>query len=309
MAKINNTAAYAISSPIDGSDIVIGSALGFGGDTKNFQMSDIAAYVMSPSVSTITLDQVCLVGSSTTTGITVAGTTTLNGVLDANSTADISGNTTIGGTLGVTGGATFSLGATINGAGLAVNSTADISGNTTIGGTLGVSQAATFADGATIDNGVFFVNGSGGIIVNSASGITSFGSISGTALSTSGGLLVSGISLLGEIDASGVADIADTLTLSKVTGTGLQVDSNAIVDGVLYLNKATGNGLEVTANILVGGSVAAFGTLAGNSLNIAQSTPASASATGITGTIAIDANYIYVCTATDTWKRVAIATW
>lgn len=37
--------------------------------------------------------------------------------------------------------------------------------------------------------------------------------------------------------------------------------------------------------------------------------PASASATGSEGQIAWDANYIYVCTATNTWKRVAIATW
>lgn len=38
-------------------------------------------------------------------------------------------------------------------------------------------------------------------------------------------------------------------------------------------------------------------------------TPASASATGTAGDVAWDADYIYVCTATDTWKRVAIATW
>ena len=37
--------------------------------------------------------------------------------------------------------------------------------------------------------------------------------------------------------------------------------------------------------------------------------PASASATGSEGQMAWDANYIYVCTATNTWKRVAIATW
>jgi len=37
--------------------------------------------------------------------------------------------------------------------------------------------------------------------------------------------------------------------------------------------------------------------------------PASASATGTEGQIAWDASYIYVCTATNTWKRVAIATW
>lgn len=38
-------------------------------------------------------------------------------------------------------------------------------------------------------------------------------------------------------------------------------------------------------------------------------TPASATATGTAGEVAWDANYIYVCTATDTWKRVAISTW
>lgn len=40
-----------------------------------------------------------------------------------------------------------------------------------------------------------------------------------------------------------------------------------------------------------------------------QRTPASATATGVKGEVCADANYVYVCTATDTWKRVAIATW
>jgi len=39
------------------------------------------------------------------------------------------------------------------------------------------------------------------------------------------------------------------------------------------------------------------------------STPASAAAAGDQGQICWDANYIYVCVATNTWKRVAIATW
>jgi hypothetical protein len=38
-------------------------------------------------------------------------------------------------------------------------------------------------------------------------------------------------------------------------------------------------------------------------------TPASASAAGEQGQIAIDSNYIYVCTATNTWKRAALTTW
>ena len=42
---------------------------------------------------------------------------------------------------------------------------------------------------------------------------------------------------------------------------------------------------------------------------VSNGTPASATATGTTGEIQWDANYIYVCIATNTWKRVAISTW
>lgn len=42
---------------------------------------------------------------------------------------------------------------------------------------------------------------------------------------------------------------------------------------------------------------------------IQQKTPATAAATGVAGTICRDANFIYVCIATNSWKRVAIAAW
>jgi hypothetical protein len=51
-------------------------------------------------------------------------------------------------------------------------------------------------------------------------------------------------------------------------------------------------------------STGAFSTL-----NVQTGTPASSSATGIAGAIEWDSSYLYVCTATNTWKRVAIATW
>ena len=44
-------------------------------------------------------------------------------------------------------------------------------------------------------------------------------------------------------------------------------------------------------------------------LSALNTAPASATAAGTLGEIRIDANYIYICTATNTWKRVAIATW
>ena len=54
------------------------------------------------------------------------------------------------------------------------------------------------------------------------------------------------------------------------------------------------NGLDVNSNVI--------------RLRTAK-TPSSASDTGNAGDICWDADYIYVCIATDTWKRVAISTW
>jgi len=37
--------------------------------------------------------------------------------------------------------------------------------------------------------------------------------------------------------------------------------------------------------------------------------PAAASSPGIAGQMAQDADYIYVCVATDTWKRLTLESW
>ena len=71
--------------------------------------------------------------------------------------------------------------------------------------------------------------------------------------------------------------------------------------------------IDSSGRLLVGTSSDSGGALLqvnGDRIRIGTAkTPASAGATGTTGEIAWDANYIYVCTATNTWKRTAIATW
>ena len=42
---------------------------------------------------------------------------------------------------------------------------------------------------------------------------------------------------------------------------------------------------------------------------VAVGTPATAGAAGTAGTIKMDGSYIYVCVATNTWLRAAVATW
>lgn len=44
-------------------------------------------------------------------------------------------------------------------------------------------------------------------------------------------------------------------------------------------------------------------------LTALNTAPASATATGVLGEIRYDANYMYLCTATNTWKRSALTTW
>lgn len=44
-------------------------------------------------------------------------------------------------------------------------------------------------------------------------------------------------------------------------------------------------------------------------LKISSSAPTTAGDPGAAGTVTYDSDYIYICIASDTWKRVAIATW
>jgi hypothetical protein len=50
--------------------------------------------------------------------------------------------------------------------------------------------------------------------------------------------------------------------------------------------------------------------LSGNKFNVATAkTPSSASDTGTAGDVCWDSGYVYVCVATDTWKRAELLTW
>jgi hypothetical protein len=70
--------------------------------------------------------------------------------------------------------------------------------------------------------------------------------------------------------------------------------------------------IDSSGNVLIGTTTAGASKLvvADDSIQInTAKTPASAAATGTTGEFAWDAGYFYICTATNTWRRVAHATW
>ena len=85
----------------------------------------------------------------------------------------------------------------------------------------------------------------------------------------------------------------------------MSVSGNVSIGGTLTLGATSISGSGMTTGTILSTGTVAAAFLATDPSNA----PASASATGTTGSIVADADYIYVCTATDTWKRVAIATW
>ena len=88
------------------------------------------------------------------------------------------------------------------------------------------------------------------------------------------------------------------------------------VDGVprMTLGTSTNHGWRLYVNNSPFADVSTAGKLtitpsSGYSINLLSGGPASAADTGAQGDIAWDTSYIYVCTATNTWKRAALSTW
>jgi hypothetical protein len=91
--------------------------------------------------------------------------------------------------------------------------------------------------------------------------------------------------------------------LSAVT---TNVGSGTEAFNLQVLLMAAGSAATAVATFNSNGN---FG-VTGNTINLPNTrTPASAAAPGTKGDICWDTSYIYVCVATDTWERVAIATW
>lgn len=61
--------------------------------------------------------------------------------------------------------------------------------------------------------------------------------------------------------------------------------------------------------VLTNGNTSTLGMTVGSITVSSSGAPASASSPGSPGQIAWDAGYVYVCVATNTWKRASLTSW
>lgn len=102
------------------------------------------------------------------------------------------------------------------------------------------------------------------------------------------------------VDPGAYADfVDDSLDALRSSNSGATRPAYA-VDGTLWYDEVD----QLLLLVDQGGSPVVDRPVA-----VQADVPASASAPGVVGQVSWDADYLYVCTGVDAWKRVAIATW
>ena len=161
--------------------------------------------------------------------------------------------------------------------------------------------------GTTTDNGVNQLQVTGSATVTTS---VSAESIVGTRTST-----VSGTngSLIGR-DLTNTAKRIDIGYAAGINGGYISVQEAGVDWRPLFINPIS----SIAASVIIGkttddgvNKLQVVGNVLASQFRLSalNTAPATAASAGTLGEIRIDADYIYVCTATNTWKRVAIATW
>lgn len=116
--------------------------------------------------------------------------------------------------------------------------------------------------------------------------------------------------------SSGSSEVT-SVSNSTLLGYGTRTNGNSETNQTVIGYNAVGDGSNTTVlnnssttSTRIAGTATSVLKVDGDTIRIANDrTPANAGATGNEGDICWDANYLYVCVAANTWKRVAIATW
>jgi hypothetical protein len=215
---------------------------------------------------------------------------------------------TVAGTASISGALTASGGGALTGtwSDLGTVTTIDINGGTIDGVVIGGAAAAAAtvttlsAGGAAVYPGVITAIGAAGEVVagNTTGSLATFSNAGAAAISLHGAAANSATVYFGTTGANGN-------TIGRLV---YDFSANAMA----FFTGNTERARIVGTDFLIGTTTAGASKLvvADDSIQInTAKTPASAAATGTTGEFAWDASYFYICTATNTWRRVAHATW
>ena len=160
-----------------------------------------------------------------------------------------------------------------------------------------------------------------GALINLTGGLTATGNLAAVDVAASGN--ISGVDIAASGNVSGVNGVFTTaVTANSVAATGAVTGATVTATG-----EVEGGTLDINGNASISGTlsdvttlnvttVAMTGALSGatsvtsETLNVAgmNSAPATASSVGVTGQIRFTTDAIYVCTATNTWKKADILT-
>ena len=161
-------------------------------------------------------------------------------------------------------------------------------------------------NGVNIGNYVLRITGNVVVAGNHNLSITTTGSTNVT-FPTSGTLATTNQSL-GQFASTTSAQLAGIISDKTGTAGSLVFSINSALGGTTTANNISlGGYLSVSGNFSVNNTAFTVDSTTGNvslsGLLSAPQTTKAANATGTVGQMCWDANYIYVCTATDTWKR------
>jgi hypothetical protein len=279
----------------------IGIASGAGFMAVNNKSGSLALLADSNNTSTSSTMTFSVDGSEAaridSSGRFLLGTTSGSNLLTVAGTASISGALTASGGGALTG--TWS--------DLGTVTTIDINGGTIDGVVIGSSAAAAAtvttlsAGGAAVYPGVITAIGAAGEVVagNTTGSLATFSNAGNAAISLHGAAANSATVYFGTTGAGGntIGRLAYDFSVGAMA---------------FYTANTERARIDSSGNLLIGTTVAGASKLvvADDSIQInTAKTPASAAATGTTGEFAWDASYFYICTATNTWRRVAHATW
>jgi hypothetical protein len=182
---------------------------------------------------------------------------------------------------------TTSTGWSVNGTGLGVNAASGFTGNLLDLQVNGTSQARITSAGSVI----------------AADGSKTVPSFRGADADT--GIYFSGNNIRFTSDGENRLSLDSLCNLNLGSQTSLRWTSNGTDPNIspdIGLIRSAAGVVKVTNGSSGDGTISAQHRLVGTA-------PATASSTGTAGDVRYDTDYVYICTATNTWKRAALTTW